>query len=353
MHFLRQAIVMLCAASLFAFVLQGCGGSDDGTVTTGGTTSPTSGGGGGGGSSAVDPFDRSSVSTFYNTEYPKSQGVAIGWTGSVASCDAGDVSSDFRSATVTRINLFRALVGLPDVSLDGTGQNGKCQEAALMMSANGALSHNPPNTWDCWTADGDEAAGKSNLALGINGAGAIDLYIDDPGSGNAPVGHRRWLLYPRLSKVGTGSVPCGSGSSAANAVWVIGNTTTRPSTPSFVAWPNAGYVPYQLLPDSRRWSYHRPGVDFSSATVTVEEGGSTVSTTIVARNGSYGDPALVWTMPFGSSKPSSDTTYDVTIKADGSTYTYSVTVFDPAVSSAVTKRALVVDASRRLAVALP
>lgn len=35
-----------------------------------------------------------------------------------------------------------------------------------MMSANNALSHTPPSTWTSYTANGAEAAGNSNIALG-------------------------------------------------------------------------------------------------------------------------------------------------------------------------------------------
>ena len=50
------------------------------------------------------------------------------------------------------------------------------------------------------------AAGKSNLFLGRSGAGAIAGYMDDPGSGNTAAGHRRWIIDPRQTTMGSGSV---------------------------------------------------------------------------------------------------------------------------------------------------
>ena len=76
-----------------------------------------------------------------------------------------------------RINYFRAMAGLPGDVVFDTTWNAQCQEAALMMIAEGNLSHSPPTGWACYSADGATAAGKSNLALGNHGPGAIDAYI--------------------------------------------------------------------------------------------------------------------------------------------------------------------------------
>jgi hypothetical protein len=134
------------------------------------------------------------------------------------------------------------------------------------MSAQGSLSHTPPTNWACYTTNGAEAAGKSNIGLGADGPGVIDLYVDDPGSGgNAAVGHRRWILYPPTKIMGTGSIP-GTGGWAANALWVIGGTGSRPAQPAWVAWPPQGFIPYQILPkNSQRWSFSYRSATFTGA----------------------------------------------------------------------------------------
>jgi hypothetical protein len=54
------------------------------------------------------------------------------------------------------------------------------QAAALIMDANGALSHQPPPSWDCWTQSGYDGADNSNLYL--FGSARPDFLIDDDDS---------------------------------------------------------------------------------------------------------------------------------------------------------------------------
>ncbi|MCX7001062.1 MAG: CAP domain-containing protein, partial [Candidatus Sumerlaeota bacterium] len=141
----------------------------------------------------VDTHNRTSVVNFFNQEYLSYNGVAAQWTGDAATCVSGTTSANYEQATLRRINYFRSMSALPAVaSLDAT-LNPKCQNAALMMSAKGALSHTPDSSWPCYKDNGAEAAGKSNLALGASGPDAIDLYIYDFGDFNVDVGHRRWV----------------------------------------------------------------------------------------------------------------------------------------------------------------
>ncbi len=98
-------------------------------------------------------------------------------------CTAGTTSQAYADATILRVNYFRAMAGLPADVVLSNAWNLKAQDAALMMSAQGALSHSPDTNWSCYTSGGAEAAGKSNLALGADAAAAIDLYMDDQGSG--------------------------------------------------------------------------------------------------------------------------------------------------------------------------
>ena len=148
----------------------------------------------------------------------------LGWTGSTASCTAGTLSDQAHSKVLQRINYYRRLAGLADDIVLDTVKNTKSQQAALIMSANSNLSHNPPPTWRCYTAEGAEAAGKSNLGLGFHSTNAIDGYMEDFGTNNTAVGHRRWILYSRAKVMGHGST------SNSQALWVIGDL--RPPLPT-------------------------------------------------------------------------------------------------------------------------
>ena len=287
----------------------------------------------------VDTQDRADVMRFFQTVYRASEGAATGWNGDVSNCVAGVNSQEYRAATLLRINYYRAMAGLPaDITLDET-LNVKCQEAALMMAAQGSLSHQPPATWKCYSAAGAEAAGHANLYLGTEGPKAIDGYIDDVGGANYFVGHRRWILYPPQKIMGAGSIPKTDRNFwSANALWVVGGSGARPARPAWVAWPPPGFVPYQVLPgDSGRWSFSYPQAGFAGATVTIVCRGTNVAVTVEsqANNIGYADNTLVW-VPQGIAAvpPATDLTCEVTLSnvvigGQPQTFAYRVTIIDP------------------------
>ncbi len=297
---------------------------------------------------AIDALDREAVRTFYRGVFFQSEDVPMGWSGNYATGDAGTTGQLFRDAVALRVNWFRALAGVPaNIALFDT-YNIKDQQAALMMSANGQLSHTPPPTWLYYTAAGAEAAGKSNLSLGNSGARAMTNQMRDAGATNTPVGHRRWLLYPQTRTMGTGDVPGGilnnTSVLSANALWVLdGNFgTLRPATrDGFVAWPPKGYAPYPVV--FGRWSLSYPNADFSTATVTVSKGGNAIPVTIEyqsdAVSPNFGENTIVWFLNgFNDAsvlpRPGADESYAVTIsgvRGAGvpAVFSYTVVVFDP------------------------
>lgn len=282
---------------------------------------------------------RAEVAALYNNTFVPLSSVALLWTGSVAGCNPGTTNLDHQQAVIARINYYRALVDLPPVSLLAGAPVTQSQAAALMMSANNALSHTPPASWLCYSADGATGAGNSNIALGASGVAAVDLFMVDSGAGNTAVGHRRWLLFPPRAQMATGDTT-GSNTSTprpANAIYVFGPSNTRPATPSGVAWPPAGFVPYQNLPaGSNRWSFSFPGANFAGATVSVTGPGGALPVTIEPLASGFGDNTIVF-RPTGVDygQPSGDAVYTVTvggITGSGvpSSITYTVTVIDPA-----------------------
>jgi hypothetical protein len=288
----------------------------------------------------VDVRDRQAVLNFYNQDYLGWTSAAIGWTGSQAACTAGVTSAAFKDAVAHRINYFRAMAGVPPVITFADAANLKAQAAALMMSANGNLSHSPPSSWKCYSSTGAAGAGSSNLAMGAYGWNAITMYMRDPGSGNTASGHRRWILYPPTLVMGTGDVPGGGSYWSTNSLVVFGYAVSSPAPAprdGFVAWPPAGYVPYPLV--FARWSFSVAGADFSAATVSMSSNGSPISVTQSPIANGYGDNTLVW-IPLGLGDSanwpaiSADATYNVTVsnvKISGAprSFSYSVTVFNP------------------------
>lgn len=290
----------------------------------------------------IDPQNRNQVASAYQSIFVPQANVPSGWNGNVATCNAGTTSAAYRGATIERVNFYRALAGLPgNVTLLGTPQSTSTQAATLIFSANQQLSHSPPSNWTCWTQAGLDGAGNSNIALGFGsnaaaGTGAIDLYMDDSGSNNTAVGHRRWILYPPQKQMDSGSIPYNP-QWAANALWVFSGWGSGPPTPNGVAWPSRGYIPWQLLPDaSNRWSFSFKDANFANSTVSMTRNGVPLGNpTYEAIQNGYGDNTLAW-KPQGVTyaQPVGDVTYHVTINGISgggapSSIAYDVIVIDP------------------------
>jgi hypothetical protein len=96
----------------------------------------------------VNPGNRAASRAFFNAYY-LAQDAPINWTGNRSTCNAGDTNLSFRDAVLLRINYFRAMAGVPATVTFSDTYNAMDQQAALMMSVNGQLSHNPPTTWTC------------------------------------------------------------------------------------------------------------------------------------------------------------------------------------------------------------
>jgi uncharacterized protein YkwD len=272
--------------------------------------------------------ERQRIINEYNTGYIGTYVSDPLWTGNTSTCTPGTVSADALSKTLQRINYFRKMAGVSySVKFDPV-LNAKCQEAALMMDANSSLDHYPPTSWSCYTTDGADAAGSSNLALGGSSSGAITMYMSDYGSGNEPCGHRRWILYSRSDTMGMGST------NYAQALWVIGPTVNPATMPAFIAWPPQGYVPATLI--FSRWSLGVPSGDFTNATVSMTDGsGTSVPVSIISStDNGYGDNTVVWVPTGINTTSAADVTYHVTVNnvdVSGTikNYTYNVVIIQP------------------------
>jgi len=291
----------------------------------------------------LDTTDRRAVSASY-AQFSALATVPVEFTGNVAGGLPGHTGQAHKDAVLARINWYRRMAGVPDVTTLDAELNRKAQLGALMLGANGQLSHTPPPTWTFYTVEGAEALSHSNVCTfrGFSDPGCIALYIEDTGTSNDLVGHRRWLLFPKTETMGTGDVADATGR-IWNANWVVIDgfwNQPRPQTRSeFVAWPPPGYVPYQVV--SPRWSFSLPAANFSSATVTMIRGGVTVPLRYERIESGYGDDTLVWVPDHLNANelakplaPAADTPVQVTINnviVNGQvrSFSYTVIVFDP------------------------
>jgi len=262
----------------------------------------------------------------------------LAWTGNTANCDEGSISQAALDKCIKRLNYFRKICGLSYNLTLNTSWLPLNQKAALMMSANNALSHNPPTTWKCYSTEGASTAGKSNIALGLHSSNAVTAWIQDYGTGNQMAGHRRWILFSRAVQFGIGST-----SNAATMYCIddahIGDPLPAGS-PEYVAYPPK-YIPQGLL--YPRWSFsvlnsksYYSGVDFTSSTVkvTAPDGTSLPVSIISYKDNGYGDQTIVWEPTGYISNSSGDLKYHVTIDkvvVNGVTkkYEYDVNVIKP------------------------
>lgn len=197
---------------------------------------------------------------------------------------AGTVSDGALTAALGRLNLFRRLAGLTEVTLDNT-LTGRAQHGAVLLAANGALSHfpqQPAGMSDDFYNAGINATSSSNIYMGTNATlpQAVDAFMDDSDSGNLPLlGHRRWLLNPTMGKTGFGFSTGGNGYNYAT-LWVFDRSGSGGDY-DFIAWPASGPFPSTLFDPDQAWSitlnperYAAPALKDLTVTLTPANGTS-------------------------------------------------------------------------------
>jgi hypothetical protein len=276
-------LVLLCACTDPAAGEDGRSSSDESGADSGpATTAGTSGG----------PDEAEAMCMHWLGERADlSEGM---WTGDVASCDAGDIDAEARKRALRLVNLYRWLADLPAIGQDET-RNAKAQQCALMMTANMTLSHTPPMDWTCYSADGAEAAGSSNIATGA-AVSSIDLYMMDPGNPDT-IGHRRWILSNSIGPTGIGSTDTFS------CLWTIGGSGT--ANAPWIAYPTPGPFPLAATTlgwtnlDMTGWSIQSDTIDLTAAQVEVTRGGETLPVDLHPLGAGYGSMFAISMIPNG------------------------------------------------------
>ncbi len=252
------------------------------------------------------------------------------WNGSVAGCKPGTRSSTELDAALALINVHRDAASVPKLTGTHAESNRLAQAASLILEANNKLDHSPSSSDACWTADGDRGAGQSNIALGRSMAGQVVSYMIEPGNNNDDVGHRQWLLSPKLAQVGIGGTTRGA------AIRVIGVPTVNTSTARSIPWPPAGYVPGSIVPPRWSLSFHNTSADLSDATVRVTANGRALDVIRRKDTSGYGGlETVVFDLPSSTIAAAvggdgDNTVFRVTVSgikgASSSTYSYTTTV---------------------------
>jgi uncharacterized protein YkwD len=288
----------------------------------------------------LDTGRRRPVSSLYDSMWTGSS-PAVGFTGSISGCTPGTTAAAFRAAVIARVNAYRRLAGAPADITESSALSSQAQAAALMMAANQQLSHDPPSSWRCYTTTGHDAAGRSDLFLGVSDAATVDGYMYDPFSNNTQAGHRWWVLRPSGRQMGVGSTGGSNWYQKANALLVNDGASAARAVRSpdgMLTWPSPGFLPYELVP--MRWSFLVPGGSYSTAKVSMTIDGKAEPVVVDVRDGGFGQLVFhrrsqdvnAWTQ---MAKPSSDRVVRVTVsgvKVGGiaKTYSYVTVIYDPA-----------------------
>ena len=243
---------------------------------------------------SVNTNNRASVVTLWKQVYRPTTGTPLGWTGNVASGNAGTISDTFKWGAVSRLNYYRAMAGLGTrITLDQTWSQ-KDQAAALCMAAAQQVSHTITSSWPFYTTDAAAAALAGNLGPAFADPAVIDgWFLDDGGSAtndpstngnNWQVGHRRQLLSVGAATFGIGmtATPNGYNVAVAGCNTNTGYSNAPAPRDEFIAWPAPGFVPYKVV-------YPRWSIEWPAPIIQSKYGGNlhmdTDTTVTVTRNG--------------------------------------------------------------------
>nr|WP_294486900.1 Ig-like domain-containing protein [uncultured Anaerosporobacter sp.] len=123
---------------------------------------------------------------------------------------AGSLTDETLNSAIKMLNQVRYIAGISDnVSLNDEAI-AKTQAASLVNSVNNTLTHypdKPTDMEDILYQLGALGAGSSNLGAGYStiNSSIVNGYMEDGDSSNIDrVGHRRWVLNPKMSATGFG-----------------------------------------------------------------------------------------------------------------------------------------------------
>ena len=302
-------------------------GGTTGTAGRGGTTgtSGTTGTGGTGTSTGGSSGTRTTETTCARWKADRANLAEGTWSGNVASCVVGDISADGRANALRLFNMYRWFADLPAVVTEAS-RDAQAQACSLMMDANNMLSHEPPTTWLCYTAEGAMGAMTSNISGGP-GVSSVAAYLIDTGN-ETTFGHRRIVLSNKLGPIGLGS----TGQGGASCMQNIGGTGNAGKV--WVAWPPPGPFPMQAYGSGTRslsttgWSVQtQRSIVLTSATVTVTSAGANMPMTMSQLTGSYGESNAIRLVPMGWT-PAAGQSYTVTVAGVSTPISYTVDFVD-------------------------
>ena len=174
------------------------------------------------------------------------------------------LSGDAKAAVLDWINYYRTAASLGAVTLSEEANTLASYGALCLAMNNSGLSHTPPQPADMSDSDYQTAYAttqSSNLSARFGYAenmilsGAISGQIGDTGGNMSTLGHRRWLLDPRMLTTGVGAADNGGWYYVDVKVFDAGvSEDSTISDYDYIAWPASGKNLTETFPVNTPWS---------------------------------------------------------------------------------------------------
>ncbi len=186
----------------------------------------------------------------------------------------GSLSDQTQQSALNMLKQIRYIAGISDQVELSDEMCAKVQASSLVQYVNGKMSHYPEKPSDMEQALyqlGYDGAGQSNIAwssaagAGLNRTLVLSWMEDGDESNIDAVGHRRWLLNPKMGKTGFGAV---SGSKGTFSGVYAFDTSNRTAAETGVAWP-AQNMPAEYFSTEFPWSISM-GQEVSQSSVKVK-----------------------------------------------------------------------------------
>ncbi|MBQ5858245.1 MAG: leucine-rich repeat protein, partial [Peptococcaceae bacterium] len=216
---------------------------------------------------------------------------------------AGKLTAEFLETGLTYTNYVRFVANLPLMQLNDT-YNEDAQHGAVVLAANDTLTHypdQPAGMDDAFYERASDATSSSNIfyCYGYSPQDILKVAVgcfmdDDDSNNNDRLGHRRWVLNPKLKSIGFGYAQSQSGSNYA--VMKVFDRSGDAVNYDYIAWPAAGNFPTNLFASTVPWSitlnpsrYQTPELSQLKIVLTRKSDGTAF--TFTESTGAPGSPA--------------------------------------------------------------
>lgn len=178
--------------------------------------------------------------------------------------NSGLLSRDFLLDGLNATKFVRFLAGLSENITLSEELNDVAQHGAVLVAKTGFLTHTParPSDMEIEFYNRGYAGTSSSNIHHLSGdrtslSSAVMSFCDDSDESNIDrVGHRRWVLNPKLGKLGFGyaEIVKNGTTEAFVTMQVFDHSSEDNNTCRYVAFPSAGYFPNNFFDSLQAWS---------------------------------------------------------------------------------------------------